>query len=641
MGTVNRFEPLVTCIVPVYNAEKYLKECVDSLLGQSYKNLEILLVDDHSTDSSWKICQNYAAKHENIRAIRTERNSGSPLEGRRLGVKKAKGDWITFMDNDDFVKKNYIKHLVEGTDHGKYDISVTGHSRLHEDGAIVDFVWESYTRTTNERLNEFYAHFIQGDYHTDPTDTIGQNLVRAEIAKAVDLDVLSNNVYAEDTLMALSFLANSKNGINFVDHHDFIWRQVSGSGSHGGFYKRADRDAFYDACNTIFTRPDIRKVLDPNIGKVSVIVPIYNVEKHLAKCVDSILSQTYANIEVILVDDKTPDSSGKIADDYAQKDKRVKVIHKPKNEGLNMARAAGYSASTGTHVMFVDSDDLIARDCVEFALRAKVKNKAEFAKFNSLTFSDENELPKQLASVDQTGEERVIAGREDLYTSRFTNRTVGISRVTVWGGLYPRDMVEKIDWTKSNYRQHEDVYWTMQLLEHATKGVFMSRVGYFYRVDTTNKNVLSKSLSGNTFNGKPIGHLEFAHDYSKKLKNYSKKYGAELNEEIDKFISWQWIDGLSTLSKADMLSAENNAEYLPEAINAMTDHYLETRKVIAQQAKNIAGLQVENKTMQGEIDKLRNENRHLKDEIRSHMSIKRSARLLLGNIKRKIKPVVK
>ena len=351
------FEPLVTCIIPVYNAEKYLGECVDSLLRQSYKKLEIILVDDHSTDSSWVVCQEYADTHENIIAVQTDKNSGTPLEGRRLGIKYASGEWITFMDNDDYVKKDYIKHLVEGTDNGRYDISVTGHSRLYNDGTVEEFKWPNFSQTTVERLNEFYEHFMTGDYHVAPADTVGQNLVRAGVVKKTDLSGLKNDIYAEDTIMALSFLANSKNGVNFVDYHDFVWRQLVGSGSHGGFYRRADRNAFYDACVSIFSRADIKKVLNSDIGKISVIVPIYNVEKYVSRCIDSILSQTYTNIEVVLVDDKTPDGSGKIADTYAEKDGRVKVIHKKENEGLNMARASGFKLSTGRYVMFVDSDD--------------------------------------------------------------------------------------------------------------------------------------------------------------------------------------------------------------------------------------------------------------------------------------------
>lgn len=89
---------------------------------------------------------------------------------------------------------------------------------------------------------------------------------------------------------------------------------------------------------------------------VSVVVPVYNVERYIHQCVDSILTQTYQNIEVILVDDGSPDNCPAICDEYAQKDNRVKVVHK-QNGGLSSARNAGIRASTGDYLMFVDSDD--------------------------------------------------------------------------------------------------------------------------------------------------------------------------------------------------------------------------------------------------------------------------------------------
>ena len=93
-------------------------------------------------------------------------------------------------------------------------------------------------------------------------------------------------------------------------------------------------------------------------GKVSIIVPVYNVEKYLPKCIESILNQTYTNLEVILIDDGSTDSSGKICDEYARRDGRIKVIHK-ENGGNSSARNAGLDCCTGDFLAFVDSDDII------------------------------------------------------------------------------------------------------------------------------------------------------------------------------------------------------------------------------------------------------------------------------------------
>lgn len=99
--------------------------------------------------------------------------------------------------------------------------------------------------------------------------------------------------------------------------------------------------------------------------KVSIIVPVYKSEKYLHKLVDSVLNQTYKNIELILVDDESPDDSGRICDDYARMDKRVTVIHK-KNGGCCDARNKGLEVATGEYLMLADGDDWLESDCVEY-----------------------------------------------------------------------------------------------------------------------------------------------------------------------------------------------------------------------------------------------------------------------------------
>ena len=97
---------------------------------------------------------------------------------------------------------------------------------------------------------------------------------------------------------------------------------------------------------------------------LSVIIPVYKVEKYLRRCLDSIVNQTYKNLEIILVDDGSPDNSGKICDEYAQNDKRIKVIHQ-KNKGQGAARNTGIIAANGELITFVDSDDWIENNTYE------------------------------------------------------------------------------------------------------------------------------------------------------------------------------------------------------------------------------------------------------------------------------------
>lgn len=112
--------------------------------------------------------------------------------------------------------------------------------------------------------------------------------------------------------------------------------------------------------------------------KVSVIVPIYNVERFLPQCLDSIICQSHTDLDIVLVDDGSTDASARIADDYAARDSRVRTIHK-KNEGVSTARNVGIEAAKGEYICFVDGDDYVMPDYVEYMLDVAVKNNANVA----------------------------------------------------------------------------------------------------------------------------------------------------------------------------------------------------------------------------------------------------------------------
>lgn len=114
------------------------------------------------------------------------------------------------------------------------------------------------------------------------------------------------------------------------------------------------------------------------LEKVSIILPVYNVEAYLSRAIESLIKQTYQNIEIILVDDGSMDQSGKICDSYAEKDTRIKVIHKD-NGGVSSARNTGLAIATGEYITFFDPDDFVTEDIIEFLLDILKKNKADIS----------------------------------------------------------------------------------------------------------------------------------------------------------------------------------------------------------------------------------------------------------------------
>ena len=625
------FYPLVSCIIPVYNAENYLDQGVGSLLAQTYDNIEIILVDDWSTDNSWAMCQRFADEHNNIIAYRTDEKAGGPLRGREKGIREAHGDWVVFMDSDDYVTPQYIEHLLEATHNGKYDIAVTGHARLYPDGRVEEFLWDDYSQTTNKRLATFYEHFLEQNYYTDPTDTVGQNLVRASVAKSTDLSKYPSKVWAEDTLMALAFLANSKNGVNFVDHHDFYWRQTPGSGSNGGFSLTADKPAFFRACYDIFNQKGL-------LPLVSVVVPVFNVEKYLDACVKSLFAQTYPNLEIILVDDKSSDKSSQMADEYANKDVRVEVIHNLKNEGLNMARKTGFDASHGQYVTFLDSDDLFHEDAIAHSLRALINHRADVSIYATKEFSDHDK--KDAFVIDSANyEEKLIVNKKHIanYALFGDGNLSGIKHMTVWGKLYSRSVIDHVDWNVANYRVYEDSFWTPQALLVSKKIVLMSTSLLFYRRNVAYgvlASNLGNRLTGNSINGKAVGYLEYVallQEFYRKLAR-DHGFGSKLDESIFKYYLLDMTWRIDNLVRAGLLESENNLKFvqqvLPQYIEAKNKHIDNLDARIEYLSQNLA-------EANAKIANLEDDNTRLSQKMAEFSGVKRSARLLIGNIRRK------
>ena len=124
---------------------------------------------------------------------------------------------------------------------------------------------------------------------------------------------------------------------------------------------------------------------------VSVIIPVYNVEEYLRECVDSVIGQTYKNLEIVLVDDGSTDSSGKICDEYLEKDERVAVIHQ-KNGGLSQARNKGFSESDGKYVYFLDRDDYISENTLGTLVEIAEKDNSDIVFFDAVSFADTDDF---------------------------------------------------------------------------------------------------------------------------------------------------------------------------------------------------------------------------------------------------------
>ena len=210
---------------------------------------------------------------------------------------------------------------------------------------------------------------------------------------------------------------------------------------------------------------------------ISVIVPVYKVEKYIHRCVDSILSQTFQDFELILVDDGSPDNSGAICDDYAAKDSRVRVIHK-ENGGLSSARNAGIDAAQGEYLFFLDSDDVIHPDCFHILAECIRTTGAQIALGEFMRFTGEFLSSERFCTWD--GNCICKSGLETL-NCFFDGRESLHSLVSACCKLWHRSLFQDIRFPVG--RLFEDEFTTYKLYYQAGRIAFAGIVLYFYFVN--------------------------------------------------------------------------------------------------------------------------------------------------------------
>lgn len=218
---------------------------------------------------------------------------------------------------------------------------------------------------------------------------------------------------------------------------------------------------------------------------ISVIVPVYNVERYLGKCVDSILAQTHRNLELILVDDGSKDSSGALCDAYAAKDERVHVIHQA-NAGQAAARNTGIDQAHGEYVGFVDADDWIEPDMYQSMLNNIRKYHADLALTASwYVYSDSELVPHCIENqvLDLTPQEAF----------RYVN-LAGYFTVAPWDKLIARELLRDVRFPLG-YFQGEDYLFSYKVIAHASRIIYDSTPKYYYRQTVSSVSNTSREVS--------------------------------------------------------------------------------------------------------------------------------------------------
>lgn len=511
------YAPKISVIIPVYNTEKYLHQCLNSVVNQTLKEIEIICVDDGSTDSSLEILKEYAQK-DNRFTILTQKNLHAGV-ARNAGLAIAKGEYIHFLDSDDWLKtcsysnlfdiaksnnvdfvkfrafsynnltaeitstsyldiasideKFFNKIIKMPTDiniavklpdspwSGFYNAKFLIDNGISFDNSIcandVVFFYRCVVNAKNIYLYSekliYYRENIKTsligirathfECQTNLYDRVkkiiedlpyhNKNLILNEVIRSV---FLWYNRYQQDSSLSIQtkvYIDNEiKNFIKKISSENLSYenlvnfkrvtfeQQLNFTSKYFSIcHKLSKNDKWYTSIKLFGLKINIRtknfdifsknNLIKNFTTSISVIIPVYNVEKYLSKCLDSIINQTFNDIEIICVDDCSTDNSLQILNDYANKDSRIKVIRLDKNRRQGGARNAGLDVATGKYITFIDSDDYVDSNYCEILYNNMIENDVDLviANLTNYTLSDNDkliELKKNFAKYDRKSE---------------------------------------------------------------------------------------------------------------------------------------------------------------------------------------------------------------------------------------------
>lgn len=217
--------------------------------------------------------------------------------------------------------------------------------------------------------------------------------------------------------------------------------------------------------------------------KVSIIVPVYNVEQYLDRCIQSLVNQSLKDIEIILVDDGSPDNCPKMCDEYAQNDDRIKVIHK-QNAGLGYARNSGLEIATGEYVAFVDSDDYVNTAMYETLYeRAYITNAdATFCGFNTEVTKDVWHESREVVKDEQWEGDSIKEFMYNMIASGKGVRKERLYQMSVWHAIYKRDIIKKnnISFLSERDVVSEDIPFQVDFLKNSNRVLYLNEHLYYY-----------------------------------------------------------------------------------------------------------------------------------------------------------------
>lgn len=280
-----------------------------------------------------------------------------------------------------------------------------------------------------------------------------------------------------------------------------------------------------------------------NHTKISIIIPVYNVEKYLRECLDSCVNQTLEDIEIICVDDASPDNSIKILEEYSQKDSRIKILRHETNKNLGAARNTGLANATGEYAWFVDSDDYIDAKACQILYDAIKEFDVDMLCFSALKFVDEDKNRRFI--YDKYYHQGVQINK--VYRPKTNWKELNFSNlnVTAWAYITKTSVIQKFRFREGVW--HEDTDFTPMLLASVDSFCYISYISYFQRINP-------KSITRTPMSQKK---LEDQITMTESLSSFIQKNKISKNHFLYQFLIGEIYDVLSSCKKSPEINPRN------------------------------------------------------------------------------------
>ncbi|WP_455485182.1 glycosyltransferase family 2 protein [Gemella sp.] len=513
-------DSLISIIIPVYNVEKYIEQCLNSIKVQSYENFEVIIVNDDSQDNTESICKKIAQSDARFRYFSKE--NGGVSSARNFGLDNANGHYITFIDGDDWVDPNHLEILIKSITENNSDIAICSYKEFKNNIFYIRYYTnkEKYLLNFNRMTKEdFLINFPKLLSTNVCFNNAVSKLFRRDLVKDLKFD--SKLIYAEDLDFYFRLYLNTES-ISFVNQATYVYR-IHGDSTTSGFtqehaeqelsiYKKMYEkiyelglptinylnklDFLFNArkdflankvlLNEYFEYLDDIKnnVIYPN-KLISIVVPVYNVAPYLNLCLESIANQTYPHFEVLLINDGSRDNSKDICLEFAERDNRFKYIEQ-KNAGLSVARNTGILNATGEYITLIDGDDFVDPNYLEELYHAALKNDSEIVIASYKTFNEN----------DNNYYIHVFDYREEYYINHELIEKInlvenrGLEFQTSWGNLYHKRLFENVIFPAG--KNVEDTRTNYKLYMESCKTTYIHKDLYVYRI---RKGSISDNIS--------------------------------------------------------------------------------------------------------------------------------------------------